>query len=397
MPKAVKKKKVVKDKVTLSSVCTSVMKSVQDVEVLNNPKGFISDIKGRVPSGCLPLDFITGGGFPYGRIILAYGRYSSGKSTLSKHVLAETQKIGGIGCLIDIEGTEELSRCVSVFGIDKKKLFYYSPKKMKGKDGDVYVIPLERVFRLIHSTIDNLAKLPKKLPLITFVLDTISAAATEKEIIEGKDHMGYRGRMLRQELRKLGLKLQMHNAILLVLAQTSTDLKTSYDVPSEGGGGFKFHASLRIRMRKSGLLETPEGNGISVVMKVEKSKVCEPYREVTACLLFNKGFHQEFSVLNMLVDEGVIPVSEKGGWHYLDDTYDNKAFYYKNWMKMLRETPGLWDYYLNKLEVSLSGVTPEEPEELKLEPVPEAASTALAVPEAVATPAPKEEEGKSVS
>ena len=269
-------------------------------------KGTVMKLNGdaisQIPSvstGALPLDMALGiGGLPRGRVIEIFGPESSGKTTLTLHVIAEAQKKGGMAAFIDAEHALDPSYAQRL-GVNVDELLVSQPDS--GEQA------LEITEALIRSN-----------ALDVIVVDSVAALVPRAEIEGnmGDPQMGLQARLMSQALRKLTGVVQKSNTILIFINQIRMKIGVMFGSPetTTGGNALKFYASVRLDIRRIESLtkgDDPIGNRVRV--KVVKNKVAPPFRKVEFDIMFNHGISREACLL----DEGVNQelVKKSGTWY----------------------------------------------------------------------------------
>jgi len=256
-----------------------------------------------VPTGSISLDLALGvGGVPRGRIIEIYGPESSGKTTLAYHIIAEAQKLGGVGAYIDVEHAVDSTYAANC-GIDLDNLYISQP--------DTGEQALEITETLVRSgAID------------VIVIDSVSALTPRAEIEGemGDSHVGLQARLMSQALRKLTAAVSKSRTVLIFINQLRMKIGVMFGNPetTSGGQALKFYASVRLDIRKvealkSGLDEV--GNHVRV--KVIKNKVAPPFRKAEFDIMFGSGISKEGDLIDVGVQMNILRKS--GAFFYLND------------------------------------------------------------------------------
>ncbi len=252
-----------------------------------------------VSTGSLGLDIATGiGGLPRGRVIEIYGPESSGKTTLTLHVIAEVQKTGGVAAFIDAEHALDPAYAEKI-GVDLDELLISQP--------DTGEQALEITDSLVRSGAVDI-----------IVIDSVAALTPRAEIEGdmGDSHMGLQARLMSQALRKLTANIQRTNTMVIFINQIRMKIGVMFGNPetTTGGNALKFYASVRLDIRRIGAIKKgDEILGNETRVKVVKNKVGPPFKQVQFEILYGQGISREGEVIDFGVQEKLIDKS--GSWY----------------------------------------------------------------------------------
>lgn len=248
-----------------------------------------------VPTGCLSLDIALGvGGIPRGRVIEIFGPEATGKTTLAQHIVAETQKLGGIAAFVDAEHALDPEYSKKI-GVKVNDLLLSQPDN--GEQA------LEIVETLVRSNAVDIV-----------VIDSV-AALTPKAEIEGEmgdRHMALQARLMSQALRKLTSIVSKTQTIVIFINQIRMKIGVFFGNPetTTGGTALKFYSSVRIELRRRAQIKKGDRViGNRVKCKVVKNKVSAPFRTTEFDIMYNEGISIAGDLLDTGVQYGIIKKS----------------------------------------------------------------------------------------
>jgi len=299
-----------------------------------------------VSTGSLGLDIALGiGGLPKGRVIEIYGPESSGKTTLTLHVIAEAQKAGGTAAFIDAEHALDPGYAKKL-GVDIDNLIVSQP--------DTGEQALEIVDTLVRSNAVDIV-----------VIDSVAALVPRAEIEGemGDSHVGLQARLMSQALRKITGSISRSNCMVIFINQIRMKIGVMYGSPetTTGGNALKFYASVRLDIRRTGQIKSGEdivGNATRV--KVVKNKVAPPFKQVEFDIMYGEGISKTGELLDLGVKAGI--VEKSGSWFSYDSIRIGQGR--ENSKTYLTENPEV----AARLEAAIRGKTKEVSEVLMTGP-----------------------------
>src|SRR5512140_746304 len=286
-----------------------------------------------VPSGSLGLDIALGiGGLPRGRIVEIYGPESSGKTTLTLHVVAEAQKRGGVCAFIDAEHALDVGYAKKL-GVKTEELLVSQP--------DFGEQALEIADMLVRSNAVDV-----------IIVDSV-AALTPKAEIEGEmgdHHVGSHARLMSQALRKLTAAISKSRTMVIFINQIRMKIGVMFGSPetTTGGNALKFYASVRLDIRRIGAIkERDEVIGNQTRVKVVKNKLAPPFKQVEFDIMYGEGVSKMGEIIDLGVKAGV--VEKSGSWFSYDSQRIGQGR--ENAKTFLKENPDI----AAKIEAAVRG------------------------------------------
>jgi len=286
-----------KDK-TLDLAISQIEKQFGQGSIMRMGEDSIVKIEG-IPTGSISLDAALGiGGIPRGRITEIYGPESSGKTTLTLHIIAEAQKIGGYAAFIDAEHAMD-PEYAKKLGVDTDNLLISQPDTGE-------------------QALDITETLVRSGALDVIVIDSVAALVPKAELDGdmGDSHMGLQARLMSQALRKLTGTVSKSRTSVIFINQIRHKIGVMFGSPetTTGGNALKFYASIRLDIRRIGQIK--EGDqivGNRTRVKVVKNKVAPPFKNTEFDIMYGEGISYEGDLLDLAVQADI--VNKMGAWY----------------------------------------------------------------------------------
>ena len=303
-----------------------------------------TDIKEFISTGSSILDLAISnrpnGGIAVGRITEINGLESSGKSLIGTHILAETQKKGGLAVYIDTE-TSVSREWLETIGIDVQNLLY------------LHVETVEDIFECIESIITKIRESDRDR-LVTILVDRLAAASTKVEMEADFDKDGWataKAIVISKAMRKITQMVGRERVALVFTNQLRQKLGVMFGDPwtTSGGKALPFHSSTRIRLKNMGQIKDTKKNtlGMKARAQIIKNRLGPPLRHADFNLYFDSGIDDKGSWLQVMKDHKLVKVA--GAWYTVQYEGEDIKFQSKDFKKVLDERPELEDYLYEKI------------------------------------------------
>ena len=326
----------------IDDAIASIEKTYGKGSIMKLGDGVIVSVE-SIPTGALSLDYALGiGGVPRGRVTEIYGPESSGKTTLCLHIIAEAQKAGGLAAFIDAEHALDVQYAKRL-GVDTANLLISQP--------DFGEQALEITDTLVRSN-----------ALDIIVIDSVAALVPRSEIEGemGDATMAVQARLMSQALRKLTGAISKSKTSVIFINQLRQKIGIMFGNPetTTGGNALKFYASLRMDIRRIGAIK----NGTDVIgnrtrVKIVKSKVAPPFKEVEFDILYNEGISKSGDLLDFATNLDI--VKKSGAWFtFEDDRYQGR----EQFRQKLLEDPELYKKIEREVKIKVGIISPDKAE-----------------------------------
>ncbi len=338
----------------------------------------VQDVK-SISTGAISVDIATGiGGVPRGRIVEVYGPESSGKTTLTLHIVAEAQKAGGTAVFIDAEHAMDPVYARKL-GVNVDELLISQPDSA------------EEALQIADTLIRSGA-------IDVLVIDSVAALAPRAELEGemGDAHVGLQARLMSQALRKLTALLSKSHTSAIFINQIREKIGVMFGNPetTPGGRALKFYASMRLEVRRVESIKVGDQNiGNKVKVKVVKNKTAQPFREGLFDIIFGEGISKEGSLIDVGVEKEI--VDKSGTWlsygeHKMGQGRDAAKQFLKDHPEVAKEIEKKIKEKTGLLPAPVVAGEPKDKAETKVEAKPEAKREAAFVPTEKAKEAEKQ-------
>lgn len=306
----------------LETTLLSIKKRFGDGAIIRLGEATHLDVE-AIPTGSISLDIALGvGGIPRGRVIEIYGPEMAGKTTLSYHIMAEAQRMGGVAAFIDMEHALDPAYA-RMCGVDVDNLYISQP--------DTGEQALEIAEALIRSG-----------AVAVVVIDSVAALVPRAEIEGdmGDAHMGLQARLMSQALRKLSGAIKQSNTAMIFTNQLRMKIGVLFGNPetTSGGRALKFYSSVRLDMRRvQSIKQAGEIIGSRTRVRVTKNKVAPPFKKVEFDIMYNEGISRVGDVLDLATEMDL--VTKRGAYYSYGETRLGQGR--ENAKEFLRSNPEL--------------------------------------------------------
>lgn len=308
-----------------------------------------TNVDGWISTGCAMLDVAISnrpyGGLPVGRITEITGLEQSGKSLVSAHLLAETQKQGGVAVLIDTE-TAVSRDFLEAIGVDVSKLLYVSADSV------------EQIFDFTETIIEKVRETSKD-KLVTIVVDSVAAASTTNELASDYKKDGYatdKAIIISKAMRKITNMIGRQKISLVFTNQLRQKMNAMFGDPwtTSGGKALAFHASVRLRLKNMGQIKMKVNAkdkvvGMKVRCQVVKNRMGPPLRAADFEIFFDRGIDNYGSWLKVMKENSL--VKQSGAWYTYVDTESGEEikFQSKDFILMMADKEELREQIYKKI------------------------------------------------
>jgi len=329
--------------VLADTLADSLNKKFKDTKVayfLDGSDSTPTDIKDFISTGSSMLDLAISnkpdGGIAVGRITEINGLESSGKSLLGAHILAETQKKGGVAVYIDTE-TSVSQEFMDVIGIDMSKMLY------------LHLETVEDIFEAIEEIVTKVRESDKDR-LVTILVDSLAAATTKVELEADFDKDGWataKAIIISKAMRKITQMIGRQKVALVFTNQLRQKLGVMFGDPwtTSGGKALPFHASTRIRLKNMGQIKDTGKNvlGMKCRAQIVKNRLGPPLRHADYDMYFDRGIDNYGAWLTVLKEHKLVKTG--GAWYTLtDQNGKDHKFLSKDWEDLITENDELREY-----------------------------------------------------
>src|SRR5210317_963650 len=308
-----------------------------------------TNVDGWVSTGCAMLDVAISnrpyGGLPVGRIVEITGLEQSGKSLVSAHLLAETQKLGGVAVLIDTE-TAVSREFLEAIGVDVAKLLYVSADSV------------EQIFEFTETIIEKV-RTTQKDKLVTIVVDSVAAASTKNELAADYGKDGYatdKAIIISKAMRKITNLIGRQKITLVFTNQLRQKMNAMFGDPwtTSGGKALAFHESVRLRLKNMGQIKQKVNGkdktiGMKVRCQVIKNRMGPPLRAADFEIFFDRGIDNFGSWLGVMKENKL--VKQAGAWYtYVDtETGEEIKFQSKDFIDLMEDREDVKEQIYKKI------------------------------------------------